>query len=329
VRRTVWLRGWRLGVFALVFVFVAAATGGGCKHTPATPSVSVADAPPPDAGATREVIRIQQISVEAAAWPENAGAPLEDRILAGRIWEGLAQSADFEAVGRRPPPDAAGVVRRRRARLRTIYGVEEVPAAGKTPGVLRATATLTVEWADDLDGPELWSAVGCDGEAPKDKTHLPGVASALVECALERAAQDLIVKEQIRHADLAAVLKVLDASDAEVRAVAFAAIGDRHLAGALPRLVELLRSPDELVRDGAIGALVALRDRRAVKPLTTLAEFKDLDLMRRIIDAVGTIGGEEAHDYLALVASGHEVPIIRELAQDALGRMDRRGDAGL
>jgi len=296
----------------------ACAACAACKRTPA----ATADAPPPDAGATREVVRIQQISIEAAAWPEGAGPPLEDRVLAGRVWEGLSQSPDFEAVGRQGVPDGGAAVRRRRAKMRVVYGVEEI-AAG-----LRGTATLTVDWSDDLEGPELWSAVACEGGPPKDRKHFEAPAAALVECAIERAAHDLVEKERLRHADLPAVLAALDNPEPEIRQVAYAAIGDRHLVGALPRLVELLQSPDELVRDGAIGALVALRDRRAVKPLTQLAEFKDLDLMRRIIDAVGAIGGDEAHDYLELVATGHQVPIIRELAQQALARMERKADAG-
>ncbi len=315
----------RVSVALGVVLLLAGAAA--CKRT----AVAAADAPPPDAGPTREVVRIQQISVEAAAWPEGAGAPLDDRVLAGRVWEGLSQSADFEAVGRRGSPDGGGgrseaepltTARRRRAKMRVVYGVEEV-AAG-----LRGTATLTLDWSDDLEAPELWSAVACEGGPPKDKKHFDGPAAALVECAVERAAHDLVEKEQLRHAELPALLAAVDDPEPEIRQVAYAAIGDRHLAGALPHLVEQLRSPDELVRDGAIGALVALRDRRAVKPLTQLAEFKDLDLMRRIIDAVGAIGGDEAHDYLELVATGHEVPIIRELAQQALARLERKADAG-
>src|SRR5262249_36588045 len=159
---------------------------------------------------TREVVRIQQISIEAAAWPEGAGPPLEDRVLAGRVWEGLSQSPDFEAVGRRGLPDAGPGVRRRRARMRVVYGVEEVAGAPKAPPVLRGTATLTIDWSDEFEGPELWSAVACDGEPPKDRKQLGGAASALVECAIQRAAHDIVEKEQLRHADLPAVLAALD-----------------------------------------------------------------------------------------------------------------------
>ena len=46
--------------------------------------------------------------------------------------------------------------------------------------------------------------------------------------------------------------------------------------------------------------------------------------MRRVIDAIGAIGGEEARAYLELVASGHDVAGIRKLAADALERLERR-----
>jgi len=302
-------------------ICAAAAIWAGCKRAPAAPDAARV-ASVPDAGPTRELIRIQQISVEAAAWPEAAGPPPEERILAGRIWEGLSPSGDFEALGRRGLPDSGPGTLRRRARLRTVYGVEELGPA------IRGVATLTIEWADDLEGPELWSSVACEGEAPKDRRRLGDVAGALVECAVTRGATDLVAKQQIRRGDLPVVLKALDDPDPSVRQVAFGAIAERHLVEAMPHLVRLLQSKEELVRDGAIGALVALRDRRAIKPLTDLAAFKDLDLMRRIIDAVGSIGGDDAHAYLELVASGHDVPIIRELAQQALDRMNRRSDGG-
>jgi hypothetical protein len=310
-------------------VVILALAGGvaACKR----PAPAAADAPRaavPDAGPFAEIIRVQQIVVEAAAWPEAAGPALDDRLLAGRAWEALSQSARFEAVGRRALPDGGPGVRRRRARLRAVYGVEALSAEGKRPGVLRGTAALTVDWIDDDEGAALWSSVACDADRPRDARSLPAAAADVVECAIGRAAHDLAQKEDLRHGDLAAVLAALDDPDPSVRQVAFATIGERHQAQALPRLVELLQSRDELQRDGAIGALVALRDPRAVRPLTELAKFRDLDLLRRIIDAVGAIGGEEARAYLDLIASGHEVPIIRELAQKALERLDRKADAG-
>jgi hypothetical protein len=271
---------------------------------------------PPDAPPARELIRVEQIVVEAEAWPPEAGPPLDDRALAGRVWEGLMASPDFEAArGPQRPPEPG--VRRRKARIKVIYGVQEQQR------VLRGGATMAVELADE-EGPEVWESLACEGEVPKDPKQLPAAAAALVECAIERGARGLVEKAALRHAELPAILAALDGADPALRQVAFATIGERHLSAAVPRLIELLHSSDELVRDGAIGALVALRDPRAVKALTDLAQFKDLDLMRRIIDAVGTIGGDDARAYLELVAEGHDVPIIRELAQQALEDMARR-----
>ena len=109
-----------------------------------------------------------------------------------------------------------------------------------------------------------------------------------------------------------------------MRQTAFHAIAHRRVAAAVPRLLEMLNAEDVLVRDGAIGTLVALREPRAVQPLTEMAQFKDLDMMRRVIDAVGMIGGEDARAYLDLIASGHDVPEVRALAKDALLRLERR-----
>jgi hypothetical protein len=296
-------------VRAAALLLLAACTKGGAPD---------ARRAPPDAPPAREVIHVERIVVEAEAWPAEAGPALDDRALAGRVWEGLMASPDFEAAR---APAQGGDVRRRKARIKVVYGVQE------RYRVLRGAATLAVEM-DDGEGSEIWESLACDGEAPKERKRLPAEATALVECAIERGARGLVEKAALRHADLAAILNVLDGADPGLRQVAFATIGERKLTGAVPHMIALLQSPDELVRDGAIGALVALRDPRAVKPLTELAQFKDLDLMRRIIDAVGTIGGDDARAYLELVAAGHDVPIIRELAQQALEHMARRRPDG-
>jgi HEAT repeat protein len=306
-----------LGAVVLGAVACRPGTRAAAVDAPVTAPVAA-----PDAGERDEVLTVQQISVEARAWPGEAGPPLDDRLLAGRIWEGLTQSPRFEAATRRGAArDRPGSLRRR-VRLHAAYGLD------RQAHVVRALATLTVEWSDDDEGPELWSSVACDGDAPKDAKRLPDVAAALVECAIGRATTELSARNDLRRGDLPHLLAALDQPDPALRQVALAAIAERHLRAATPRLLTLLQSSDATARDGAIGALVALREPRAVRPLTELAEFKDLDLMRRVIDAVGAIGGDEAHAYLELVATGHPTPIIRELAQQALDRLERRRDGG-
>jgi len=97
----------------------------------------------------------------------------------------------------------------------------------------------------------------------------------------------------------------------------------RQLKEAVPALIQLLRHKDESVADRAIGSLVAIGDRRAVKPLTQLSEFRDTARMAKVLDAIGALGGEEARDYLEFVSTGHEDADIRNLASEALERMKR------
>jgi len=92
----------------------------------------------------------------------------------------------------------------------------------------------------------------------------------------------------------------------------------------VPALIRLLRSDDAAMRDRAIGALAAIRDRRAVKPLTEVARFRDVSDLPKVLDAVAAIGGDEARSYLEFVASGHEDLEIREIAKQALGHLEQR-----
>jgi hypothetical protein len=278
-------------------------------------------------GEPAEIIRIENIAVSVPVWLEHAGPEPEPRMVAGRLWESLSQSPDFVAVGvtagRRPVIDAGPGIAYRAARLKAELGLDQAPADAGKPERLRAVAALSLVWTVDDEEIPPWGAAECDGAIPP-RAQLPAAAQALVECALGDAARSLIEKQAVRRGDEAAVLRALDGADPAVRQVAFATVAERQLRAAAPRLLEMLKSDDELVRDGAIGALVALREPRAVKALTELAEFRDLDMMRRIIDAVGAIGGEDARAYLELVAAGHEVSAVRDLATAALSRLNRR-----
>src|SRR5206468_7769825 len=52
-----------------------------------------------------------------------------------------------------------------------------------------------------------------------------------------------------------------------------------------PTLLKLLDDPDEPTRDAALGALIALGDRRAVSALTRSRSLRDRHEMRKIIEA--------------------------------------------
>jgi HEAT repeat protein len=89
-------------------------------------------------------------------------------------------------------------------------------------------------------------------------------------------------------------------------------------------LVALLSDDEEAIRDAALGALVELRDPRAVPALTKAKSMKDRREVRKIIDALATLGGQEAADYLSFVADAHEDEEIRTMAKAALLRLRSR-----
>ena len=93
---------------------------------------------------------------------------------------------------------------------------------------------------------------------------------------------------------------------------------------AVPAVLRRLKSDDSAERDRAIGALAAIGDRRAVRPLTEVAKFNDLTDLPKVLDALATIGGPEARSYLEFVASGHESSEMRDLAKEALTHLERR-----
>jgi HEAT repeat protein len=112
--------------------------------------------------------------------------------------------------------------------------------------------------------------------------------------------------------------------DNDVRGVAITLCGLRRHKDAFPALLEALRDPEAEIRDKAIGALIELGDRRAVKALASSAAFSDTFELGKILEAVAALGGDEARSYLGFVASGHQDPRIREEAKVALGHLEQR-----
>ena len=154
------------------------------------------------------------------------------------------------------------------------------------------------------------------GDRERDKAGVERVVGQLVEDLLFQASLAVAPEEK-----LAAALAEKDATRLAA-AVEIAAV--RRVRACVPHLIKLLRHKDLRVSDRAIGALVAVGDQRAVKPLTRLVDLRDTAHLAKVLDAIGDLGGQEARDYLEFVASGHEDADIRNLAAEALERLKRR-----
>jgi hypothetical protein len=154
------------------------------------------------------------------------------------------------------------------------------------------------------------------GDAQRDKAALERVVGQLVDDILYQAALAVAPEEKLAVA--------LTEKDTTRLAAAVEIAAVRRARACVPALIKLLEHKDLRVSDRAIGALVAVGDPRAVKPLTRLADLRDTAHMAKVIDAISDLGGQEAKEYLEFVASGHEDADIRNLASEALERLKRR-----
>ena len=150
---------------------------------------------------------------------------------------------------------------------------------------------------------------------------------ALFERLALRVAGDLIdgfaAREKLATAPESAIRAALRADGGELQEQAIRIAGERKLRDEVPALLDLLENPSESVRDAALGALIQIGDRRAVTALTKSRSLHDRREMRKIIEAIATLGGDEALDYLSFVAASHDEEEIRALAAAAKQRLER------
>lgn len=206
-----------------------------------------------------------------------------------------------------------------------------VEAGAEPPSVrLRVEAMLEL----DLDAKEGRAAVAMRTDRSATPLSVTVVRQGTVRGPDDRALLDAAVASAARALDAQARLVVADAHDVlaamagehdDERILAARLAAERKLPGAGAHIAKLLGSPRQEVRDAAVGALVELRDPSAVRPLIESARSDDPEAQLRVVEALAAIGGEEAAQYLELLASGSEEPDIREAASRARQRLAGRG----
>ncbi len=152
--------------------------------------------------------------------------------------------------------------------------------------------------------------------------------AAILNRLVVRIAGDLIdgyvARHQLERGPPEVVHAALQADGGELRDDAIRAVGERKLRDEAPILLKLLSDPDERTRDAALGSLIALGDRRAVTELTRTRSLRDRHEMRKMIEAIAILGGQEADQYLSFVAATHDDDEIRAEAAAARARLLRR-----
>ena len=242
--------------------------------------------------------------------------------------EALAQKARAQLLqagifaGETPEGTKSGAVV---ARVGVTLSMELVRAAGRA--AVRAGVRLNVSTRPAGVAPSHFGEdVQANAEMLYDPDTQPDKQGVLQRLA-ERAVADLlaayVARQKLWSADHQAVhAALIAAGDMRLEAIRVAAA--RKLRDEVPSLVALLSDDEETIRDAALGALVELRDPRAVPALTKTKSMKDGREMRKIIDALASIGGQEATDYLSFVADAHEDEEIRKMAKAALFRLTSR-----
>ncbi len=302
------------GVVALASLALEAA----CHRTAPLPA-----APPP-------LPQLGEIGVEIGTPPEDKSPPaLDQALLARSLRQHLLGTGLFSPAQTDAGAGAAPV-----ARLAARIGVEtvEVGAQGEAHARVqlhlddsRGAAPGALTFDLEGRGSERYAVPPA---ARKGAPRAPAGRDDVVATLALRIADDLIdgyvARRQIAQGPPTAVHAALAADGGELRDEAIRAVGERKLRDEAPRLLQLLNDPDERTRDAALGALIALGDRRAVSELTRTRSLRDRREMRKIIEAIAILGGEEAEQYLSFVAATHDDDEIRAAAAAARARLERR-----
>jgi hypothetical protein len=153
-------------------------------------------------------------------------------------------------------------------------------------------------------------------------------ADTVFERLAERTTADLVQayvrRQKLWESDVPGLRAALVDSDTDTRLEAIRIVGARKLHALAGPIVHLLSDEDEDIRDTALGALVAMREPGVVKALADSHQLRDTREVRKVIDAIATLGGREAEEYLGFVAETHDDEDIRDMAKSALERLRSR-----
>lgn len=311
---------WALAVICLA--------GGGCKRPAAAPPAPLA-------------VRVVRVQVEPGddwagiAAPAIGEAELTEAARAGLMRAGVRvelapekpEPGDFtlqmELALKRVTPKP-GTPSGERERLRALAAGQLRARAGAS--ALAYDTAVAAQKAPELS--RLQHVGVIERRASGDKDADAAAARQLARRAIDESAHTLGEQLQLLGSPSARLLTVVadGKADSDVRGLAAQLLALRREQTAVPALIALIKEKDLApgLRDHAIGALVEIGDRRAVRPLLDSVRFNDEIEMGKIVEAVAALGGEEARSYLQFVAGSHSDPRIKSEAQAALTHLEQR-----
>jgi hypothetical protein len=241
---------------------------------------------------------------------------LEETPLAKKVKDLLVEAGIFAEPG----PGQARVFVAVEAEPFTAGNADDLEMGVK----LHLRMTIRPEGAAEARFAEDAMAVGQAPLATREAKEAQDAFARLVLRTAEDLVSTYVGRQKLWSAGAKEVESALSSADNELRAEALRVIGTRKLRELLPAVLRLLADEDEAVRDAALGTVVALNERSAVKALAESRQMRDLREMRKVLDAIASLGGAEAKQYLGFVAENHDDEEIRVMAKAALERMSRR-----
>lgn len=295
----------------LVAVACTAALLTGCsKRRDAAPAAAAEDDAGAEVDSRPERVVISRIELQGL--PDNRAAALDQRALGRVVAAVLDESGVFAA-------DLGAVPATHQPRVAAIEIGAHYEAAD---GVARLAVELRVAWADRGSDPAPRESVLVEYPVADEVETDSSLAARMVPL-LRSAAMLLARKEAVRSGDAAALAEVFATAtpDVELQLWALTVVRDNRRADGFDAAVAALGAPSRDVRERAVGALIALGDPRAVKPIADATATTDVPFVLIAIEAAGSLGGDEAESFLEFLAGGHSDAEVRTAAERALARV--------
>ena len=199
--------------------------------------------------------------------------------------------------------------------------------AGLQSGEL-AEVMVSLELVAESDGDRLL-AEGVSRKSVGEGGALDAESrAAAFEAALKGASQEaalaLAYQLEARKKADAELIRDLGSPDARLRDYAVRVLADRRNPAAVPSLIARLNDESPVVVQRAIGALVTIGDRRAVRPLIDLTRRKPPQIVSQVLYGLGSLGGKEAEAFLYTLESGAPDEEVRRAAADAFADLRRK-----
>jgi hypothetical protein len=120
------------------------------------------------------------------------------------------------------------------------------------------------------------------------------------------------------------LLTGLDSKERGRRLAAIERLAMLKYKPAVPFIVRLLQSEtDSGLRHRLVGALAEIGDDSAARALIDVADTKDRDMLRAILQALSIVGGERVSEFFDIL-SMHDAADIRDMVESAQRRLKRR-----